>query len=90
MKADGLVTILGEVCVNGKTAGSRSTEHLIFFSQSCQHYVLPAKLAEFPVHVCGLFVTYLFIVTLTTEIVDIGLNVICFIIFQRHPVFLQQ
>uniref|UniRef100_A0A8D0CUA8 Tyrosine-protein kinase n=1 Tax=Sander lucioperca TaxID=283035 RepID=A0A8D0CUA8_SANLU len=41
MKADGLVTILGEVCVNGKTAGSRSTEHLIFFSQSCQHYVLP-------------------------------------------------
>lgn len=49
MKADGLMVVLGEACVNGKAA--ESTEHLIYFSQSYQHYVIAAKITEFTVHI---------------------------------------
>lgn len=57
MKPDGLVTVLSEACVNGKAA--ESTEHLISLSLSYQHHAIAAKFFfHFPVHVCGLFVTF--------------------------------
>uniref|UniRef100_A0A8C4F4U2 Tyrosine-protein kinase n=1 Tax=Dicentrarchus labrax TaxID=13489 RepID=A0A8C4F4U2_DICLA len=49
MKPDGLVTVLGEACVNGKAAGS--TEHPTSLSHSYQHYVTAANNVQFPVHV---------------------------------------
>lgn len=42
MKADGLLTKLGEACVNGKA--TESIEHLISFSQSYQVCVITRTL----------------------------------------------
>lgn len=56
MKPDGLVTVLGEACVNGKAA--ESTEHLVVFSHLYRHYAIATKIAELPVHVCGIFATF--------------------------------
>lgn len=52
MKSDGLVTVLGEACVNQKAA--ESTGHLITFPY--QYYALFVKLAELPVRNWSMYV----------------------------------